>query len=110
VISNDDDLKKEGSSTFKEEDGYLIFNTTNANGELIHCRVKIPSSTATSVRSSSPVMRRRPADFPWALVSPPTTRAGSPRPPFEHSTKKGLNPNAPEWNGNWKISPPHSIV
>ncbi|KAI8147532.1 hypothetical protein BJV82DRAFT_664764 [Fennellomyces sp. T-0311] len=92
--------EEEEEESVKEEDGYLVFNT-NINGELIHCRVKIPSSAATSMRSS-PVIRR-PADyFPLALVSPPITRAGSPKaalvPPL-HQKKKGLNPNAPEWKG-----------
>ncbi|ORZ02509.1 hypothetical protein BCR43DRAFT_509681 [Syncephalastrum racemosum] len=120
--------KQQPQSSVKEEDGYLVFNT-NIDGELIHCRVKIPSSTVTSLHST-PVMRR-PADFPLALVSPPITRAGSPHMHYFHrhqhqshrphhhgnkqhrhaqdssepSNKKGLNPNAPEWrNGVWKMA------
>lgn len=114
----------------REEDGYLVFNT-NINGELIHCKVKIPTSAA----SSPTIQHHRPhhhhyskpmSDFPLALVSPPITRAGTPTttmrvdknammmiPPLSKSKKgmttttstgtSGLNPNAPEWkNGTWK--------
>ncbi|KAI9323462.1 hypothetical protein BX666DRAFT_1887074 [Dichotomocladium elegans] len=76
----------------REEDGYLIFNT-NINGELIHCKVKIPTMATT----------RRVTDM--ALMSPPMTRACSPRDILSAGNKKksGLNPNAPEWrNGTWK--------
>lgn len=76
---------EEEDCSYKEEDGYLIFDTTNMNGEIIHCRVKIPN--------------------PSTLVSPPATRVNSPLqiPPTPLPSsiipkkKKGLNFNAPEW-------------
>ncbi|KAI9359538.1 hypothetical protein BD770DRAFT_61131 [Pilaira anomala] len=66
---------------YKEEDGYLIFDTTNMNGEIIHCKVKIPSPSAT----------------------PPATRVGSPQyqtPSTPLPSRKGLNFNAPEWKAS----------
>ncbi|KAI7884989.1 uncharacterized protein EV154DRAFT_567818 [Mucor mucedo] len=77
--------EEEEDCSYKEEDGYLIFDTTNMNGEIIHCRVKIPN--------------------PSSLVSPPATRVNSPQqiPPTPLPSsiipkkKKGLNFNAPEW-------------
>ncbi|KAI7860642.1 hypothetical protein BDC45DRAFT_562848 [Circinella umbellata] len=99
--SSSSEEEEEEEESVKEEDGYLVFNT-NINGELIHCRVKIPSSAATSMRSS-PIIRRH-TGFPLALVSPPITRTGSPKvaliPPFRQK-KKGLNPNAPEWKNGF---------
>ncbi|KAI7881266.1 hypothetical protein K492DRAFT_206966 [Lichtheimia hyalospora FSU 10163] len=108
----------------REEDGYLVFNT-NINGELIHCKVKIPTSAASSptMQHHRPHHYSKPmSDFPLALVSPPITRAGTPTttmrvdkmmmipPPLSKhkkgittTTTSGLNPNAPEWkNGTWK--------
>lgn len=105
----------------REEDGYLVFNT-NINGELIHCKVKIPTSAASSptIQHHRQHHYSKPtADFPLALVSPPITRAGTPTmrggdkhnntmmmiPPLSRTKKtgSGLNPNAPEWkNGTWK--------
>ncbi|KAL7317834.1 hypothetical protein PS15m_004139 [Mucor circinelloides] len=89
---------------YREEDGYLIFDTTSMNGEITHCRVKIPSSQACY--SSN---KQDPSSI---FASPPATRVGSPQyhsplPSSQHyyhhhhhhitSPKKGLNPNAPEW-------------
>ncbi|KAI7871079.1 hypothetical protein BDF14DRAFT_1333509 [Spinellus fusiger] len=79
-------------NSFKEEGGYLVFDT-HMNGELVHCRVKIPGA---SEPMRSP--HQRPLDYPW-LVTPPITRAASPqclRQPL--GSKKALNPNAPEWH------------
>ncbi|GAA5796353.1 hypothetical protein HPULCUR_001723 [Helicostylum pulchrum] len=63
---------------YKEEDGYLIFDTTNMNGEIIQCKVKIPTPS----------------------ITPPATSVGSPQyqtPPTPLPSRKGLNFNAPEW-------------
>lgn len=84
--------EEEEEPSYKEEDGYLIFDTTNMNGEIIHCKVKIPTPS-------------------MALASPPATRVSSPQYqspltplPSDHpsTTKKnkGLNFNAPEWKVN----------
>lgn len=73
--------KTEEEEGYKEEDGYLIFDTTNMNGEIIQCKVKIPSPSAT----------------------PPATRVGSPQyqtPPTPLPSRKGLNFNAPEWKAS----------
>ncbi|CAO3614890.1 unnamed protein product [Mucor fragilis] len=89
---------------YREEDGYLIFDTTSMNGEITHCRVKIPSSQTCYNSKQDPS---------FIFASPPATRVGSPQyhsplPSSQHyyhhhhhhhitSPKKGLNPNAPEW-------------
>ncbi|KAL0140823.1 hypothetical protein V8B55DRAFT_1510704 [Mucor lusitanicus] len=88
---------------YREEDGYLIFDTTSMNGEITHCRVKIPSSQTCHYHHKQ--------DPSTTFASPPATRVGSPQyhsplPSSQHyyhhhhhitSPKKGLNPNAPEW-------------
>ncbi|KAF7725625.1 hypothetical protein EC973_009504 [Apophysomyces ossiformis] len=90
------------NQSFKEEGGYITFNTY-INGELMEYRVKVPAGSADSLRSPSP-LGNRPYDYhPWALVSPPMTRVASPQSPHTIPSKKGLNPNAPEWNGHWKL-------
>ncbi|KAK4520246.1 Bifunctional purine biosynthesis protein PurH [Mucor velutinosus] len=87
---------------YREEDGYLIFDTTSMNGEITHCRVKIPSSQTCH----NSHYKQDPSSV---FASPPATRVGSPQyhsplPSSQHyyhhhitSPKKGLNPNAPEW-------------
>jgi hypothetical protein len=96
----EEEEEEEEEASYKEEDGYLIFDTTNMNGEIIHCKVKIP---------------------PVPLVSPPATRVGSPQyynqqqtlvPPTtplpinynrkknKSNTTNGLNFYAPEWKLN----------
>lgn len=85
-----EEREEEEEPSYKEEDGYLIFDTTNMNGEIIHCKVKIPTPS-------------------MALASPPATRVSSPQYqspltplPSDHPPKrnKGLNFNAPEWKVN----------
>jgi hypothetical protein len=94
---------EDSKEAYREEDGYLIFDTTSMNGEITHCRVKIPT-TQTCYN------KQDPSSF---FVSPPATRVGSPQyhsplplsqQHYHHhhhhhitSPKKGLNPNAPEW-------------
>lgn len=95
---------EDNKEAYREEDGYLIFDTTSMNGEITHCRVKIPT-TQTYYN------KQDPSSF---FVSPPATRVGSPQyhnplpssqQHYHHhhhhhhitSPKKGLNPNAPEW-------------
>lgn len=82
--------KQEEEASYREEDGYLLFDTTNMNGDITHCRVKIPP----------------PPSLPsYYLASPPATRVSSPQHPssltinhhHHRSPRKGLNPNAPEW-------------
>ncbi|RCI06640.1 hypothetical protein CU098_013824 [Rhizopus stolonifer] len=73
---------------YREEDGYLIFDSTNMNGEITHCRVKIPSHNNIYRKQQ----QQQQQDF---LVSPPTTHIGSPQ--YLVPIKKGLNPHAPEW-------------
>ncbi|GAN05414.1 hypothetical protein MAM1_0091c04885 [Mucor ambiguus] len=91
------------TEAYREEDGYLIFDTTSMNGEITHCRVKIPSSQTCHINH-----KQDPSSI---FASPPATRVGSPQyhsslPSSHHyyhhhhhitSPKKGLNPNAPEW-------------
>ncbi|KAI9007032.1 hypothetical protein CLU79DRAFT_778965 [Phycomyces nitens] len=69
------------TTTLKEEGGYLVFDT-HMNGELIHCRVKIPPGPPT----------------PPLYLTPPMTRSASPQFLRKLHPKKGLNPNAPEWH------------
>lgn len=75
TINEPEQQENEG---YKEEDGYLIFDTTNMNGEIIQCKVKIPTPS----------------------ITPPATSVGSPQyqtPPTPLPSRKGLNFNAPEW-------------
>lgn len=87
LLEMKEEEEEEEDCSYKEEDGYLIFDTTNMNGEIIHCKVKIPNPS-------------------MSLVSPPATRVNSPQyqiPPTPLPSsiipkkKKGLNFNAPEW-------------
>ncbi|KAI8379162.1 uncharacterized protein BYT42DRAFT_567779 [Radiomyces spectabilis] len=85
-------------SPVKEEDGYLIFDS-NCNGEIISCRVKIPTMASFK--------HQRAYDAPATLITPPLTRAASPQrtkratapsnTSIVKASQKGLNPNAPEW-------------
>lgn len=79
----DHEKKKEDEESFyREEDGYLIFDSTSMSGEITHCRVKIPSPNTYSKHHPSP-------HFPSIVRF---------RSPHLHMTlSKGLNPNAPEW-------------
>ncbi|KAI8069001.1 hypothetical protein BDF21DRAFT_425910 [Thamnidium elegans] len=73
-----DEPEQSENEGYKEEDGYLIFDTTNMNGEIIQCKVKIPTPS----------------------ITPPATSVGSPQyhtPPTPLPSRKGLNFNAPEW-------------
>lgn len=78
---------------YREEDGYLLFDTTNMNGEIMHCKVKIPSNNQ---RHYQPVKR---GNF---ITTTLTNRIRVPPQQQHHhhhitSPKTALNPNAPEW-------------
>jgi hypothetical protein len=82
LLSQAPKQEEEEETSFREEDGYLLFDTTTMNGDITHCRVKIPTPPPN-----------------YYLASPPATRVSSPQHHHRNnrSLKKGLNPNAPEW-------------
>lgn len=83
--------EQEEETSYREEGGYLLFDTTTMNGDITHCRVKIPPPPPSYYLATPPATR----------VSSPQHLTSTPRRLSHHhhtrSTKKGLNPNAPEW-------------
>lgn len=94
----------ESKPCYREENGYLLFDTTNMNGEIIHCKVKIPTHNQQQRQKPAPHNTVRRGNFITTTLNAPS-RARSPLPQQSYMTlprhitspKTSLNPNAPEW-------------
>lgn len=90
---------EEEDLSVREIDGYLVFNT-HIDGELIHCRVKIPNTTASStpITTSTISMQQRQQQYHHQQQQQQPNRRAMVPPLNNHNMrKKGLNPHAPEW-------------